>query len=156
MDSSSVAKPVESRLVAEVRDAGERQWASGAPERRLANNGRPYTRSEFHEWYGDAGERHWANASEVRLANDGRLYTRSEFRDFYGDEEERHWTNAGWQLVDGDEEERHEANFGRQLVDAPQLAVTARLKPEHVIPIQQEDCTWTSEIIAQACQRRSQ
>ena len=107
--------------------------------RRLAGNGRPYTRNEFHEWYGDAGERHWANASEVRLANDGRLYTRSEFRDFYADEGERHWANAGWQLVDGDEEERYWANAGWQLVDAPQLAVTARLKPEDVIRIQQEE-----------------
>ena len=113
--------------------------ANPVPARRVAGNGRSYTRSELHEYFKDAAERHWANASEVRLANDGRLYTRSEFRDFYGDEEERHWTNAGWQLVDGDEEERYWANAGWQLVDAPQLAVTARLKPEHVIPIQQEE-----------------
>ena len=37
--------------------------------RRLAGNGRPYTRNEFHEWYGDAGERHWANASEIRFGS---------------------------------------------------------------------------------------
>ena len=89
------------------------------PARRRAGNRRLYTRRECQE---SLGERHWANASVVRLAIDGRLYTRSEFRDWYGDEEER-----------------HEANSGRQLVDAPQLAVTARLKPEHVIRIQQEE-----------------
>ena len=69
--------------------------ANPVPARRVAGNGRSYTRNEFHEWYGGAGERHWANASEVRLANDGRLYTRNEFRDFYADEGERHWAIAG-------------------------------------------------------------
>ena len=33
-----------------------------APERRLAYDGRPYTRREFLEWYGCAGERKWADA----------------------------------------------------------------------------------------------
>ena len=106
------------------------------PARRRAGNMRLYTRRECQE---SLGERHWANASEVRRANDGRLYTKEEFSSFYADEGERHWAIAGVQLVDGDEEERHEANSGRQLVDAPQLAVTARLKPEDVIRIQQEE-----------------
>ena len=38
---------------------------AGAPERRLANDGRPYTKREFLKWYGDpAGERHWADAEQ--------------------------------------------------------------------------------------------
>ena len=36
---------------------------AGAPEeRRLANDGSTYTKSEFLQWYGDAGERQWAAA----------------------------------------------------------------------------------------------
>ena len=33
-----------------------------APERRLACDGHPYTRHDFLEWYGNAGERNWADA----------------------------------------------------------------------------------------------
>ena len=40
---------------------------AGAPERRLANNGCPYTRTEFLEWYGDAAERRWADALSRRV-----------------------------------------------------------------------------------------
>ena len=43
--------------------------ASAAPERRLAIDGCPYTRIEFQEWYGDAGERLWADAGPERLSS---------------------------------------------------------------------------------------
>ena len=43
--------------------------ANGALERRLAIDGCPYTRIEFQEWYGDAGERLWADAGPERLSS---------------------------------------------------------------------------------------
>ena len=38
----------------------------GHPERRLAPNGRPYTKEEFMRWYG--GERQWAEAEREPVA----------------------------------------------------------------------------------------
>ena len=87
------------------------------PERRLAENGHPYTRIQFLEYYGNVGELRWAEAEprgppaggnaaqlpdssrttaviERRLANDGLPYTRRDFLEFYGIWGEHRWANA--------------------------------------------------------------
>ena len=42
--------------------SGDASQLAYAPERRLAYDGRPYTRSEFMAWYGDPEERQWEDA----------------------------------------------------------------------------------------------
>ena len=49
-------------------DAGHGTHLAAAQEKRLANNGQPYTRSEFLDWYGDAGERQWEEATQQEVA----------------------------------------------------------------------------------------
>jgi len=57
-------------------------------ERRVAQDGKVYTRAEFHEFYGrDRGEAAWQAAHgtfERRVAKDGNSYTKREFHDHYG------------------------------------------------------------------------
>ena len=52
-------------------DAGHGTHLAAAQEKRLANNGQPYTRSEFLDWYGDAGERRWEEAAQQEEAAGG-------------------------------------------------------------------------------------
>ena len=62
----SLTLPVGLRLTA--MDAGDATQLVAAQERRLANDGRPYTRSEFLDRYGYAGERQWGEAAQQEEA----------------------------------------------------------------------------------------
>ena len=58
--SLSMSLPVGMRLAAMA--SSDASQLLDVPERRLANDGRPYTRRDFLEFYGVWGEHQWANA----------------------------------------------------------------------------------------------
>ena len=121
---------------------------AGAPERRLAKDGHPYTRREFLEWYGDAGERQWTDAGQElvdapQLA-DGRTHGVAE-PDASDSLTTGTSTRDAAQLPAGSASDL--LTIGTSTRDAAQLpagsadalAVTARLMPEDGIAIQQEE-----------------
>ena len=101
-----------------------------APERRLARNRWPYTRIEFLQWYGDAGEHEWADAGILPISAPPRLGdgrpdgVNSETMSAISAAQPDMTTRAAAQLPAG---------------SADGLAVPAPLMPEHVIAIQQEE-----------------
>ena len=62
----SSQRAVDERL--QAPDVGHGTHLAAAQEKRLANNGQPYTRSEFPDWYGDAGERQLEEATQQEVA----------------------------------------------------------------------------------------
>ena len=109
-----------------------------APERRLAYDRRPYTKREMLEWYGDAGEGKWADAGQE-------LVDAPELADRRTDGATDTATRDAAQLPAGSAPDwptastttRDAAQLPAGSADA--LAVTARLMPEHVIAIQNEE-----------------
>ena len=98
-----------------------------APETRLADSGRPYTKREFLEWYGDAGERQWADAA-FELVDAPQLADRRT--DGVAEPDASDWLTTETTTRDA-------AQLPAGSADA--LTVTARLMPEQVIAIQNEE-----------------
>ena len=61
----SLTLPVRLQLAAMDAAASDANQLPAAPERRLAENGRPYTRIQFLWWYGAAGDQVWAEAEHA-------------------------------------------------------------------------------------------
>ena len=129
-------------------------WASsdasqlaGAPERRLARDEHLYTRREFLVWYGDAGERAWAEAGLDRLAGsdapqlaDGRTDGVTEpDRTVVGqpDQTPDAAVSSASDWLPANTIARDAAQLPAGSADA--LAVTARLMPEHLLAIRQRE-----------------
>jgi len=77
---------------------GGSKSSSGADEgeRRIAKDGKAYTRAEFIQHYRADADREWQNANteEKRVAKEGKAYTREEFRTFSGSTSESQWEDA--------------------------------------------------------------
>ena len=130
---------------------------AGAPETRLGYDGRRYTQKDFLEWYGDAGERQWADAGWERPSGSDALQPADSRTDVVAERGandawradawwENQWEDGRWerplasdahQLADRHTDTVDNAQGAAGSADTP--GVTARLMLQHVIGIQQAE-----------------